>query len=44
VSRELMRFHRREQMKKLRAILGTVLRFKKIDSFRIATAQNRSSF
>ena len=44
VSHELMRFHRREQMKKLRAILGTVLRFKKVDSFRIATAQNRSSF
>jgi len=41
VSRELMCFHRREQMKKLRAILGTVLRFKKVDNFRVATAQNR---
>ena len=39
VSRELMCFHRREQMKKLRAILGAVLRFKKVDSFRVATAQ-----
>ena len=43
ISRELMRFHRREQMKKLRAILGTVLRLKKVDSFRIATAQDRST-
>ena len=41
VSRELMCFHRREQMKKLRAILGAVLRFKKVDNFRVATAQNR---
>ncbi len=41
VSPELMCFHRREQMKKLRAILGTVLRFKKVDNFRVATAQNR---
>jgi glycosyltransferase involved in cell wall biosynthesis len=43
VSRELMRFHRREQMKKLRAILGNVLRFKKIDTFRIASAENCGS-
>ena len=43
VSRELMRFHRREQMKKLRAIFGAVLRFKKVDSFRVATAQDRVS-
>jgi glycosyltransferase involved in cell wall biosynthesis len=41
VSRELMCFHRREQMKKLRAILGALLRFKKVDNFRVATAQNR---
>jgi poly-beta-1,6-N-acetyl-D-glucosamine synthase len=41
VSRELMCFHRREQMKKLRAIFGAVLRFKKVDNFRVATAQNR---
>ena len=41
VSPELMCFHRREQMKKLRAILGAVLRFKKVDNFRVATAQNR---
>ena len=43
VSRELMCFHRREQMKKLRAILGAVLRFKKVDNFRVATAQNRGN-
>lgn len=36
VSSELMRFHRREQMKKLRAILRTLVRFKKVDSFRVA--------
>lgn len=33
VSRDLMHFHRREQMKKLRAILGTLLSFKRVDSF-----------
>jgi len=43
ISRELMRFHRREQMKKLRAIFGVVLRFKKVDSFRVATAEDRVS-
>jgi glycosyltransferase involved in cell wall biosynthesis len=37
VSREMIRFHRREQMKKLRAIFGTLLRLKKVDSFRVAT-------
>src|SRR6266480_887580 len=36
VSRELMRFHRREQMKKLRAIFRALLRFEKVDSFRVA--------
>jgi len=33
VSDDLMRFHRREQMMKLRAILSSLARFKKIDSF-----------
>jgi biofilm PGA synthesis N-glycosyltransferase PgaC len=37
VSAELMRFHRNEQMKKLRMIFRTLLRFKKVDSFRLAT-------
>jgi glycosyltransferase involved in cell wall biosynthesis len=36
VTPELMRFHRREQMKKLRAIFLTLLSFKKVDSFRLA--------
>jgi poly-beta-1,6-N-acetyl-D-glucosamine synthase len=43
VSRELICFHRREQMKKLRTILGAVLRFKKVDNFRVATAENHSA-
>ena len=33
VTPELMRFHRREQMQKLRAIFRSILRFKKIDNF-----------
>jgi glycosyltransferase involved in cell wall biosynthesis len=35
VSRELMLFHRREQMKKLRAILGALIRFNKVEKFRL---------
>ena len=37
VSGELMTFHRQEQMKKLRAIFHSLLRFKKVDSFSLAT-------
>jgi len=37
VSRELMRFHRTEQMNKLRLILQTLLRFKKIENFSLLT-------
>lgn len=33
VSDELMRFHRRDQMKKLRAVFRSLLRMKKVDSF-----------
>jgi glycosyltransferase involved in cell wall biosynthesis len=33
VSPELMRFHRREQMKKLRALFRAIIRFKKVGSF-----------
>jgi len=40
VSPELMRFHRREQMKKLGAIIRTLLSLKKIDSFRLRRADN----
>ena len=39
VSRDLIRFHRREQMKKLRAILHAILRGRKVDNFRVATEE-----
>ena len=39
VSRELVRFHRREQMKKLRLIIGMILRGQKLDNFCLATEQ-----
>jgi glycosyltransferase involved in cell wall biosynthesis len=42
VSRELLKFHRREQMKKLRAILRTLVRFRKVDSFRLITKPSRT--
>jgi glycosyltransferase involved in cell wall biosynthesis len=41
VSQELMRFHRREQMKKLRTILRSLLTFKKVDNFRLASGGDR---
>lgn len=37
VSPELMRFHRREQMRKLRVIFGTLLRFKRVETFHLVT-------
>jgi glycosyltransferase involved in cell wall biosynthesis len=40
ITPELIRFHRREQMKKLRAIFRSLLSFKKVDSFRIRQAEN----
>jgi glycosyltransferase involved in cell wall biosynthesis len=36
ITPELMRFHRREQMRKLTAILRTLLKFKKVNSFHLA--------
>ena len=39
VSPELMRFHRREQMRKLKTILGRLLKFKKVDSFSLRTEE-----
>jgi glycosyltransferase involved in cell wall biosynthesis len=39
VTPELMRFHRQEEMKKLRAILRAILRRRKVDNFRVATEQ-----
>ncbi len=35
VSEELMRFHRKEQMQKLKAILKSLVTFKRIDSFEV---------
>jgi hypothetical protein len=35
VSRELMAFHRKEQMTKLKAIFGRLLTFKRIDNFNL---------
>jgi glycosyltransferase involved in cell wall biosynthesis len=43
VSYELMQFHRREQMKKLCAILRSVLRLKKVDNFSLATQRRGSA-
>jgi hypothetical protein len=43
ISLELMRFHRREQLKKLRAIFGTLLRFKKVDNFRAVTSRTKQT-
>jgi hypothetical protein len=40
VSPELMRFHRREQKKKLKAIFGGLLKFRKVDSFHLVTEQS----
>ena len=43
VSEELMRFHRADQMKKLRNILRSVLQLQKVDSFRAATQTQNPS-
>jgi biofilm PGA synthesis N-glycosyltransferase PgaC len=40
LSRDLMLFHRREQMKKLRAIFRGVLSLKKVDNFRLTTERS----
>jgi glycosyltransferase involved in cell wall biosynthesis len=37
VSQELMRFHRQDQMKKLKAIFHRLIAFKKVDSFSLTT-------
>jgi len=38
VSDELMRFHRREQMQKLKAILQSILKLKRVDSFHVMSS------
>jgi glycosyltransferase involved in cell wall biosynthesis len=40
VSPELMRFHRHEQMNKLRAIFSTLLRLEKVNSFRLTAPKS----
>ncbi len=35
ISKELMKFHRKEQMHKLRAVLKSVLTFKSVDNFKV---------
>jgi hypothetical protein len=40
VSSELMRFHRREQTNKLRAIFRSLLRFRKVDNFSLLTERS----
>jgi len=40
VSRDLMRFHRREQMKKLKAIFRNMIRFKKPSNFSLLTERS----
>jgi hypothetical protein len=39
VSPELMRFHRAEQMQKLKSIISSLCRFKKINSFELLPAE-----
>lgn len=43
VSIELMRFHRREQIQKLRAIAQTILKFQKVDSFHLVTERKQTA-
>jgi biofilm PGA synthesis N-glycosyltransferase PgaC len=43
VSPELMRFHRAEQMRKLKAILSSLRRFKKVNNFELLTAETNQS-
>ncbi len=42
VTPELMRFHRQEQMKKLRAVFHTLLKLKRVDNFSLANAQQKT--
>jgi glycosyltransferase involved in cell wall biosynthesis len=42
VSPELMRFHRADQMRKLKAILRSMLRLKKVDAFSLKTDPKKS--
>jgi glycosyltransferase involved in cell wall biosynthesis len=44
VSRELMRFHRCEQMKKLRNIFSTLLKFRKVNNFYAEMSQQEAPY
>jgi biofilm PGA synthesis N-glycosyltransferase PgaC len=41
VSRELIRFHRREQMRKLKALFVSLIRLKKVEKFYLETKQEK---
>jgi Glycosyl transferase family 2 len=41
VSTELIRFHRHEQMTKLKAIIGSLLQLRRVDTFRVLTTQEK---
>ena len=41
VTPELMRFHRQEQMAKLRAIVGSLARMRRIDKFHLSTSKTK---
>jgi poly-beta-1,6-N-acetyl-D-glucosamine synthase len=43
VSAELMRFHRQEQMTKLREILSSLIRFRKVDNYLVGTPTETKS-
>jgi glycosyltransferase involved in cell wall biosynthesis len=40
VTRDLIRFHRREQMNKLKAVFHSLLRFRKVDNFSLLTERS----
>jgi hypothetical protein len=42
VSKDLMRFHRNEQMRKLKMILRSMLALKRVDSFRVLPTDHAS--
>lgn len=43
VSKELMRFHRKEQMQKLRSILASLVHLKRVDNFSASAAETRGN-
>ncbi len=43
VSREMIRFNRKGQMKKLRTILGALIRFRKVDNFSMPLSQEETN-